>query len=85
MGIRITEISTPIGGVAWEYTDKKEMPAIPPLAAGRKIINDALVKTETIKDDSPKYLGYGTNTFVYTDVPFIRVEIEEVVTPASFS
>ena len=55
------------------------------VAAGRKIINDALVKTETIKDDSPKYLGYGTNTFVYTDVPFIRVEIEEVVTPASFS
>lgn len=54
-------------------------------AAGRKIINDALVKTETIKDDSPKYLGYGTNTFVYTDVPFIRVEIEEVATPAPFS
>lgn len=37
MGIRVTEISTPFGGVAWEYTDKKEMPAIPPLAAGRKI------------------------------------------------
>ena len=37
MGIRVTEISTPFGGVAWEYTDKKEMPAIPSLAAGRKI------------------------------------------------
>lgn len=51
------------------------------VAAGRKIINDALVKTGTIKDDSPKYLGYGTNTFEYVDVPYIRVEIEEVETP----
>lgn len=50
-------------------------------AAGRKIINDALVKTGTIKDDSPRYLGYGTNSFEYVDVPFIRVEIEEVGTP----
>ena len=48
------------------------------VAAGRKIINDALVATGTIKDDSPKYLGYGTNSFEYTTVPFIRVEIEEV-------
>ena len=24
MGIRVTEISTPFGGVAWEYTDKKK-------------------------------------------------------------
>ena len=37
MGIRATEISTPFGGVAWEYTDKKERPAMPHLAAGRKI------------------------------------------------
>lgn len=51
------------------------------VAAARKIINDALVKTGTIKDDSPKYLGYGNNVFEYTDVPYIRVEIEEVVTP----
>ena len=51
------------------------------VSAGRKIINDALTKTETIKDDSPKYLGYGTNKFVYTDSPFIAVEIEEVETP----
>ena len=50
------------------------------VAAGRKIINDALTKTETIKDDSPKYLGYGTNKFVYTVSPFIAVEIEEVET-----
>lgn len=48
------------------------------VAAGRKIINDALVKTKTITDDSPKYLGYGTNSFEYTDVPYIRVDIEEV-------
>lgn len=48
------------------------------VSAGRKIINDALVKTKTIVDDNPKYLGYGTNEFVYVDTPFIRVEIEEV-------
>ena len=24
MGIRITEVSTPLGGLAWEYTDKAE-------------------------------------------------------------
>lgn len=48
------------------------------VAAARKIINDALVKTKTIVDDSPQYLGYGTNDFEYTDVPYIRVDIEEV-------
>lgn len=51
------------------------------VSAGRKIINDALTKTGTIKDDSPKYLGYGSNQFVYTDSPYIAVEIEEVETP----
>lgn len=48
------------------------------VAAGRKIITDALVKSKVIQDDSPKYLGYGTNRFEYVDVPFIRVEIEEI-------
>lgn len=48
------------------------------VAAGRKIITDALVKSKVIQDDSPKYLGYGTNSFEYVDVPFIRVEIEEI-------
>lgn len=48
------------------------------VAAGRKIITDALVKSKVIRDDSPKYLGYGTNSFEYVDVPFIRVEIEEI-------
>lgn len=48
------------------------------VAAGRKIITDALVKCKVIQDDSPKYLGYGTNSFEYADVPFIRVEIEEI-------
>lgn len=48
------------------------------VAAGRKIINDALVKTSTIEDDNPKYLGYGKNEFVYTDKPFIKVEIVEI-------
>ena len=40
MGIRVTEISTPIGGIAWEYTDKtekKEAPLLPALQPGRKI------------------------------------------------
>lgn len=46
-------------------------------AGGRKIINDAMVKAKYLQDDSPKYLGYGENTFVYTDKPFIRVEIVE--------
>lgn len=48
------------------------------VSAGRKIINDALVKTKTIVDDNPKYLGYGTNEFIYVETPFIKVEIEEV-------
>ena len=48
------------------------------VAAGRKIINDALVKTKTIVDDSPKYLAYGTNKFEYTENPYIKVEIEEL-------
>lgn len=48
------------------------------VAAARKIITDALVRTGVLKDDSPRYLGYGTNTFTYGDVPYIRVEIVEV-------
>ena len=48
------------------------------VAAGRKIVTDALVKTKILQDDSPKYLGYGNNTFKYVDVPYIRVEIVEV-------
>lgn len=48
------------------------------VAGGRKIILDALTKTQTIKDDSPTYLGFGTNDFVYVDKPFIEVELEEV-------
>lgn len=48
------------------------------VSAGRKIINDALTKSGTIKDDNPNYLLYGKNKFVYTDKPFVRVEIVEV-------
>ena len=48
------------------------------VSAGRKIINDALVKTTTIVDDNPRFLGYGTNEFVYVETPFIKVEITEV-------
>lgn len=48
------------------------------VAAGRKIINDALVKSGTLKDDNPNYLMYGKNKFVYTNEPFVRVEIEEM-------
>lgn len=48
------------------------------VAAGRKIINDALVKSGTIKDDNPNYLMYGRNKFVYTPTPFVRVELREI-------
>lgn len=48
------------------------------VAGGRKIINDALTRSGTIKDDNPFYLGYGRNEFVYTDKPFIKVEIVEI-------
>ena len=40
MGIRLTEVSTPLGGIAREYTDKaaeKEIPLLPTLQPGRKI------------------------------------------------
>lgn len=37
MGIRVTEINTPFGGVAWEYTDEKGTTSIPPLPVGQKI------------------------------------------------
>lgn len=47
-------------------------------AAGRKIINDALVKSGYLKDDSPTYLEYGDNTFVYDDVPYIKVYLEDL-------
>lgn len=46
-------------------------------SAGRKIINDALVKSHYLEDDSPQYLEYGTNTFRYDDVPYIKVYLEE--------
>ena len=48
------------------------------VAAGRKIITDALVRTNILEDDSPRYLGYGTNNFEYVDVPYIRVEIVKI-------
>lgn len=47
------------------------------VAAGRKIINDALVKSGVLKDDNPKYLLYGRNKFEYADEPMIRVIIRE--------
>ena len=47
------------------------------VAAGRKIINDALVKNGTLKDDNPRYLLYGRNKFEYVDEPFIQVIIRE--------
>lgn len=45
------------------------------VAAGRKIINDALVKAGYLVDDSPIYLGYGNNIFMYGETPSIRVRI----------
>lgn len=49
------------------------------VAAGRKIINDALVTSKVLKDDKPQYLAYGSNVFVYTKgKPYIKVTFEEV-------
>ena len=47
------------------------------VCSARKFIGDALVKTDTIKDDKPYYLDMGENYFVYTDKPFIQVDIVE--------
>lgn len=48
------------------------------VAGARKIINDSLTKSGTIKDDNPNYLMYGRNRFVYVAEPFIEVQIIEV-------
>ena len=37
MGIRLTGISTPIGGLEWEYTDKREQLSNPSMQPGQKI------------------------------------------------
>lgn len=56
------------------------------VAAGRKIINDAMTKCKKLEDDDPEHLGYGTNKFVYTsEEPYILITIEEVETPEPFS
>ena len=47
------------------------------VAAGRKIINDAMVKAGVIKDDDPTYLMYGRNKFAYTSEPYVEVIIRE--------
>lgn len=44
-------------------------------AGARKIINDALVKAQIIKDDNPMYLEFGSNEFYYSDKPAIEVEL----------
>lgn len=44
---------------------------------GKKIINDALVKSKVIEDDNPKYLLPSRDMFVYTSEPYIEVEIVE--------
>lgn len=49
------------------------------VAGARKLINDSLTKSGTIKDDNPNYLLYGRNRFKYVDEPYIEVEIVEVV------
>lgn len=47
-------------------------------AAARKIISDALVKSEVLVDDNPKYLGMGFSKFVYVDNPFIKIHFMEI-------
>lgn len=48
------------------------------VGGGRKIINDALTRSGTIKDDNPYYIKHGKDEVDYTDKPFIRVEIVEI-------
>ena len=52
-------------------------------ALADKFIEDALRDCRVIPDDNPHYVKNFTHDFIYTDgEPFIRVEIEEVETPA---
>ena len=51
MGIRITGISTPIGGVEWEYTEKNERASALPMLPARKI----QVFISSICGDNGKY------------------------------
>lgn len=52
-------------------------------ALADKFIEDALRDCRVIPDDNPHYVKNFTHDFIYTDgAPFIRVEIEEVATPA---
>ena len=44
---------------------------------GSKVINDALVKAGVIKDDNPQWLLPTKSEFVYTDKPYIEVQIRE--------
>lgn len=44
------------------------------VSAGRKILNDGLVKAGVLKDDCPEYLGYGENFFEYVEKPFVKVQ-----------
>lgn len=37
MGIRVTGISTPVGGVSWEYTKAEEHSTILPISPEQKI------------------------------------------------
>ena len=48
------------------------------VGGGRKIINDALTRSGTIKDDNPYYIKHGKDEVDYTDKPFIKVEIVEI-------
>ena len=48
------------------------------IGGGRKIINDALTRSGTIKDDNPHYIKHGKDEVDYTDKPYISVDIVEV-------
>ena len=64
--------------ITWGEKRKGKMRDHDNIIAARKFINDALTESGTIKDDSPKYLQYGRNRVIYTDEPFVRVEIVEI-------
>lgn len=65
--------------ITWGEPKKGQKRDFDNIVAGRKFLNDALVRANILQDDSPKYIAYGNNEFVYTDgEPFMDVTIVEI-------
>lgn len=52
------------------------------VAASRKIITDALVKSKVLENDTPAHVDFGNNYFEYVSEPYVRVTIIKVETPS---